>query len=575
MFEHARANNTARSAAAGLNSADRQQETTPASFQESVPSLLSPLGLSKGNAIRLQRVVGNQVVQRMLAPAQFADKPAIQREPEAAAAEAAAPEAAEAAVPQSTGAGLAVPPAAGMEAAGSAPPLAGPVLGAGGAPAGAAPAQAWTRRESARDLSHYHNYHTVYQWLKGRAETEKKSGLFSYFDELSAGEKMFAIKAMCNQERVPSIQKVKETMLTGIFTKTLDWDKFSEISREAKAKNIRNYNADQTRDYASYTAIGTSAAAGGVSGSATISAGLGAGKALGVANSVAPAAGVLSGVASISQIYNASQNYDESLSAVDKAQLIGTEGSGGLADLTRFSAGTVNSVRTFGGMAANGAATAAAGAAGIVGGAAYLAGGVAGYIENGRNQKKLNALEEQFNTRAAADQHQRELGLAAHLGGSTQAMNKSKSAATAAKGALMIAGGALLIAAAASPAGPILLAAAAIIGGIGALVKFYRKSKRKEAFVDKALQVNREMAKPEMAGAKREQVRQQLLEAQGFNSVDQCYAQLVTDLATMLYEGGVTGQDEECQSVIEGLGLKIDKAKKKPGKELIAKKLHT
>jgi hypothetical protein len=296
---------------------------------------------------------------------------------------------------------------------------------------------------------------------------------------------------------------------------------------------------------------------------------------LGVAEGAAPAAGVLSGLSSVSQIYNASQSYDSSLSMAGKAQVVGAEASGGAADLARFSAGSVNSVRTVGGMALNGTATVAAGAAGVVGGAAYLVGGAAGYIESGKNQKKLSGLESRFNARAEADQHQRELGLAAHLGGSTQGMNKSKSATTAVKGAAMIAGGALMIAAAASPVGPILLAAAAIIGGIGALVKFYRKYKRKEAFVDKALNIDKEVAKPENAGLKRDQVRQKVLEANGFNNVGQCYNQLVTDLAAMLYQGGVLGEDEESKAVIEGIGLKVDRAAKKPGKELIAKKLHT
>ncbi|TDF97954.1 hypothetical protein [Paenibacillus piri] len=562
MLEHSKTNSTAKNTTTGRGPAQQQRSEEMAAMGSA--SGMRPMALSNENVLYMHRVIGNQAVQRMLSPSHRADKSAIQRAPVAVAAPPLTTDASEAAPAVVSG---------DVELGSGGPALAGPAAAGPAAPAASAEAKA--RPESPKDLSNFSNYHVVYKWLKARAETEKKSGLFGYFDDLSAGEKMFAIKAMCNNERSPSIEKVRDTMLTGVFTKTLDWDRFSEISREAKAKNIKNYNADGTRDYASYTAIGTSAAAGGVSGSATISSGLGAGGALGVANSVAPAAGALSGVASISQIYNASQNYDSSLSAVEKAQLAGTEASGGAADLTRFSAGTVNSARTLGGMAASGAATIAAGTAGVIGGAAYLAGGVAGYIESGKNQRNLNNLENKFNSKSETDQHQRDLSLAAHLGGSTQAMNKSKSATTAAKGALMIAGGAVLLAAAASPAGPILLAAAAIIGGIGALVKFYKKSKRKEAFVDKALNLDKEMAKPEHAGLKKEQVRQQLLEAQGFNNVDQCYAQLVTDLASMLYEGGVLGQDEECQSVIEGLGLKVDKAKKKPGKDLIAKKLHT
>lgn len=569
MVEHSSSRNRKTSGPATDRSPARQQPEALLSMQRSA-SGGGPFGLSAQNILHMQRVVGNQAVQRMFASSHRTDKPVIQRAGEADAASASAATGAPVPATQAPAQLEAAPAAPESAALSGAPAAVGPAQG----PA-AVPAPAPKRGPSPKDLSNFQNYHVVYKWLKARAEHEKKSALFGFFDDLSAGEKVFAIKKMCNNERSPTIEKVKDTMLTGVFTKTLDWDRFSEISREAKEKNIRNYNADEARDYASYTAIGTSAAAGGVSGGATVSNGLGAGGALGVANAAAPVAGVLSGVSAVSQMYNATQNYDSSLSTVGKGQQVGTEGAGGAADLARFTAGTVSGVEKLGGMAVNGAATVAAGAAGIIGGAAYLAGGVAGYVESGRNQQKLGALETQFNARAGADERQRQLGLAANLGGSTQAMNKSKSATTAAKGALMIAGGAMLIAAAASPVGPILLAAAAIVGGIGALIKFYKKSKRKEAFVDKAFNIEQETAKPENAGLGKDKVRQNVLEAHGFNNVDQCYAQIVTDLATMLYEGGVTGQDEECVAVIEGLGLKVDKAKKKPGKDLIAKKLHT
>lgn len=569
MLEHANVkSNAVKSPSTDPFSPIQQQPSMMTSMQgNTMPN--RTLGFSKENMIHMQRTVGNQAIQRMFTSSHRTGIPTIQREVTAEAPEAVAAPAVEAAASNPIAA-----PAANV------PAEAAPVAGlSAGAPAIAAPQQAGPA--PTKDLKKYHNYNVVFEWFKGRAEKEKKAGLFGYFDDLTTGEKMSAIKAMCGNDRTPTIDKAKKTMLTGVFTKTVDWDRFSEICREAKAKNITNYNADQARDYASYAAIGTSGATSGVSGTAAMSNTLGAGGALSVANAVAPAAGVLSGVASVSQIYNASENYDSSLSTAGKAQVLGSEASGGAADLTRFTAGTVNGVRTFGGMAASGAATAAAGAAGVVGGAAYLAGGVAGYVESSRNQKKLVELEKGFSAKGStgeteqAKQHQRDLGLAANLGGSTQSINKTKSAVTAAKGALMIAGGAVMLAAALSPVGPILLAAAAILGGIGAIVKFYKKSKRQETFVDKALNIDKEMTKPENAGLSREKVRQGVLEAHGFNNVGQCYNQLVTDLASMLYEGGVAGQDDEAKSVIEGIGLEVNRLKKKPGKDLIAKKLHT
>ncbi|MEK3725877.1 hypothetical protein [Paenibacillus sp. FSL H8-0034] len=570
MLEHANVKNSAVKKTSTDQVSPIQQQPSMMTSTQGSPVTNRALGFSNENMIHMQRTVGNQAIQRMFTSSHRTGSSTIQREVTAEAPETVAAPASEAAASNPIAA-----PATNVPA--EAAPIAG--LSAG-APIIAAPSQQ-ARPAPTKDLQKYHNYNVVFEWFKGRAEKEKKAGLFGYFDDLTTGEKMSAIKAMCGNDRTPTIDKAKKTMLTGVFTKTVDWDRFSEISREAKAKNITNYNADQARDYASYAAIGTSGATSGVSGTAAMSNTLGAGGALSVANAVAPAAGVLSGVASVSQIYNASENYDSSLSTAGKAQVLGSEASGGAADLTRFTAGTVNGVRTFGGMAASGAATAAAGAAGVVGGAAYLAGGVAGYVESSRNQKKLAELEKGFSAKGStveteqAKQHQRDLGLAANLGGSTQTINKTKSAVTAAKGALMIAGGAVMLAAALSPVGPILLAAAAILGGIGAIVKFYKKSKRQETFVDKALNIDKEMTKPENAGLSREKVRQGVLEAHGFNNVGQCYNQLVTDLASMLYEGGVAGQDDEAKSVIEGIGLEVNRLKKKPGKDLIAKKLHT
>jgi len=416
-------------------------------------------------------------------------------------------------------------------------------------------------------------YGEVYSWLKAQASSSKKTDLFGFFDTLSPEQKMSAIRAMAGSARAISVDAVKKTMMSGFISKSVDWDKFSVIVREAKKIDTTNYNADQDRDYASYAAIGTSSAAGGVSGSSTISQTLGAAGAKGTALVSAPIAGGLGGVAAVSQIYNASQNYDGALSAAGKAQVVAGEGAGGAADLARVTAGTVNSVRQVSGMALNGAATAAAGAGAMIGGAAYMAGGAAGYIEGRRNVKRMGEVEERLAGQSGELAEQQRL--AAGLGKSTQEMNKSKSGMTAVKGALMVAGGVALIAAAASPAGPILIALGAILGGVAAIVKFYKKHKRKEAFVDKALKVDEAMASEAYKGLARDKVRQSLLEKHGFNSLGQCYNQLVTDLAGMLYESGVVGDDQESRAIIENIGLKIDKAKKKPGKDLIAKKLHT
>ncbi|WP_042167896.1 hypothetical protein [Paenibacillus gorillae] len=524
------------------------------SAPESTAAGLSLPNLRQGNMspaeiMQLQRSVGNQAVNQMYSSrSASSSRPPVQRQGIRASN-----------LFQSTE----TPARSSQPASASAAPA-----------AAQPPARAIPTPQIPGDLQGKGGYSQVYSWLRQQAHASKKSGLFSFFDSLQPQQKMSAIRSMAGNPRNITVDAVKKSMMTGIFSKSVDWDKFSVISRETKKMDTKNYNADQDRDYASYTATGTSAAAGGVSGSATISKTLGASGAAGTALVAAPIAGGLSGFASVSQIYNATQNYDEALSTAGKASLVAGEGASGTADIARFTASSVNGVREAAGMAVNGAATVAAGAGAIVGGAAYMVGGAAGYVESGRNAKKLGQLEQQLGERAGEAETDQKL-LAASLGRSTQEMNKSKSGATAVKGAMMIAGGAVLIAAAASPAGPILLALAAILGGVAAIVKFYRKYKRKEAFVDKALKVEEAMALPANKDIPKDQVRQALLEKNGFNNVGQCYAQLVTDLAGMLFESGVKGDDAESRQIIEGIGLKIDKAKQKPGKDLIAKKLHT
>ncbi len=426
----------------------------------------------------------------------------------------------------------------------------------------------------AANLAGEAGYAEVYGWLKEQANASKKSALFGFFDALIPEQKMSAIRSMAGGSGSITIDAVKKIMLTGIIFKSVDWDKFSIICRQAKLIDTTDHNADKQRDYASYAAIGSSGAAGGVSGSASFSKTLGASGASGTALVATPIASGLSGVASVSQIYNATQNYDSAMSAAGKAQIIAGEGASGAGDLARFTAGTVNSAREASGMALNSAATVAAGAGAIVGGAAYMIGGAAGYIESGRNAKKLGQVEQELAAKEGGELTDKQL-LAANLGRSTQEMNKSKSGMTAVKGAMMIAGGAMLIAAAASPAGPILIGMAAALGGVAAIAKFYKQYKRKEAFIDKALKLEEAAALPENKDIERSKLRQSLLEQHGFNDVDQCYAQLITDLAAMLFDSGVVGDDQESLHIIEGMGLHVDKEKKTPGKELIAKKLHT
>jgi hypothetical protein len=70
-------------------------------------------------------------------------------------------------------------------------------------------------------------------------------------------------------------------------------------------------------------------------------------------------------------------------------------------------------------------------------------------------------------------------------------------------------------------------------------------------------------------------VRNELLQKNGFNSVGQCYSQIIADLAHTIYKKGVLDSDEQYMTLLKNIGLKPDSAKRTPKPELIAKKLHT
>ena len=416
-------------------------------------------------------------------------------------------------------------------------------------------------------------YHAIYSWLQGEAQKSKKESLFGFFDALSPQQKMAAIDIMAGSKS-PELGSIQSKMVTGLISKSLNWDRFSVAAREAKSINTTNYNADTSGDYAGYTLTGSGVAASGVAGSAKQSDLLfGAAGAKPVAEGAAPVAAGLGGLAALAQVYGAASRYDSATQSVAENQQAVADGAAGLSDAARSGADTANTIRTAAGMAVSGAATAVAGAGAIVGGAAYMVGGVRGYRDANRNLQELSSVKERLQDKEPSDMNEK-LGLAADLGSSTQEMRKTTSAATAAKGALMVAGGIALLVAAASPLGPILLAAAAALGGIAAVVKFYRKHKRKESFVDKVMNVDEEMKKPENEGLGKDKVRQKVIESKGFNGTSQCYAQIVTDLSMALYEGGVRGGDEESVSIIESIGLKVDSVKQTPSQEAIAKKLN-
>ncbi|MEV5029907.1 hypothetical protein [Paenibacillus sp. LPE1-1-1.1] len=419
----------------------------------------------------------------------------------------------------------------------------------------------------------------IISWLKSEASKDKKSDLFSFFEGLSTMEQKIAANLFAGGSGAPSLSKAKKH-ITGFTGRSVDWDKFSTIVRTVKGNKTKNYNEDQDRDYVTYAttaaaaSVGaSSAAATGVSEAQNLATSSTNAGALGAVTDIGPASAMLSGVTAGMQIYNAAQNHEEALSTHDKYQNIGAEGGAGVADLARFGATSVVNTQTFMGAAVSTAATAAAGAAGVVGGAAYLAGGVAGVYTHGKRKNNLEKLEKET---AGKDE---KLNLAANIGASTQEINRKKSAATALKGAAMIVGGGLLLASAATPVGWLLLGVAGAIGGIAAIYKFYKKRTRKEEIVDRFLGVDKKVAELQAADPQakpdKSVIRNSLLQQNGFNSVGQCYSQIITDLAHTVYKKGVLESDPQYITLIKNIGLTPDAKKKTPKIELIAKKLHT
>lgn len=418
----------------------------------------------------------------------------------------------------------------------------------------------------------------IISWLKAEASKDKKPDLFSFFDKLSPMEQKIAVNLFAGGGGPPSLSKAKKH-ITGFTGRSVDWDKFSTIVRTVKGKNTKDYNADTDRDYTTYATTGAAASIGASSAAA---AGVGEAQglaeasntgAVGAVTDLGPASAMLSGVTAGMQIYNATQNHDEALSTHDKYQNIGAEGGGGAADLARFGATSVVNTQKFLGSAVSTAATAAAGAAGVVGGAAYLIGGAAGTYTHTKQRNNLKKLEKET---AGKDES---LNLAANIGASTQEINRKKSAATAVKGAAMIVGGGLLLASAATPVGWLLLGVAGAIGGIAAIYKFYKKRTRKEEITDRFLGVDKKVAELQAADpqAKPDKavIRNTLLQQNGFNSVGQCYSQIIADLAHTVFKKGILESDPEYVTLIKNIGLTPDPKKKTPKAELIAKKLHT
>ncbi|MFD2671276.1 hypothetical protein [Marinicrinis sediminis] len=545
---------------------------------------------AKANVLSMQRAVGNQAIQHMLRTSAHTHphvslRSVVQRQPNERTADdtdavlpedevgeanlyaAAAREEADEGLPEDGPAEVNLAAAAAREARGSGDEL--PEDG----PAERNLAAAAEREDappSNRTVLHELGFGAYYDWLKYKANKQEKTDLFSFFDKLSPAEQVEAIKLMAGSD-APDFSKFTDNMSTrSKLVKRVNWDKFSEDCRKAKSMRTENYNEDGYMDQAYYAGVGASAGAAAAKGTANAIGQAGDSGATSFVSHVAPGAAALGAVASGLQVANGVRGVmEEGVGSYDTMHQV-AEIDAGLADMTRSTAQSVETGRALAGKTAASAATTVAGVAGVVGGAYYLADGVAGTaIHHGRKQA-LEGIAE----RAGSDG---QLETAARLGADTQTLNRNKSAATAVKGAGMIVGGALLLAGS-GPIGWILLGAAGVVGGAAAVYKFWKKRSRKEGVVERYLDVENHMQQQGLDDKNKEQrkqVRESLMQQNGFNSVAQCYNHIVTDLAHAIYEKGVRGDDAEYMSLIENIGLERNAEQQQPKPEMIAKKLHT
>ncbi|TBL80785.1 hypothetical protein [Paenibacillus thalictri] len=400
-------------------------------------------------------------------------------------------------------------------------------------------------------------YKDIVLWLNYKANKQGKAGLMQFFETLSLPQKQVAIQKMAGTDK-PDFKAFTEKISTrSRLKKRVDWDVFSTAAREAKGMKMDNYNKDTNIDYTGYGITGTGATVSAAGAGSTVAKLAGDSGGAASALVLAPFSSGLSALGAAVSVGNAVNNYDSSMSTFDKAHTVGVGVGAGLADIAQSTSQTVETARAALGHTAASAATAAAGGAAIATGAINLIGGTATAI---KSQQRKNALQN-MNTQGDAV-----LERAADVGVRTQEINRNVGVGTAVKGAALLTGGILLLTAS-GPIGWILLGAAGAIAGAVAIYKFYKKRARKHEVVDRYLKLDK------VPEGEKEKQRDGKLQQNGFNSVDQCYVHIITELANIIYEKGVVGDEENYMDLIQHIGLKREKGKS-PTPSMIAKKLN-
>jgi hypothetical protein len=266
----------------------------------------------------------------------------------------------------------------------------------------------------------------------------------------------------------------------------------------------------------------------------------------------------------------------------------GLNATANLMDTGRSISSAVNQIDVARGAVQSGAATAATGAAAglaIAGGTVLMAQGITGAISSDQQMTRLQGVKDKLiNQYKEDDERRKQVATVAEYTVDNKRADMYSGIGKSVQGAAMVVGGALMFTPAA-PAAVVVLAVAAAIGGLIAFAKFLYKRKQKKDFVDKLLNTETEYNKRKLtaeaqqpgAGEKvsKEEVRNELLQSQGFNTIDQLYNKTVQSMAEEAYKKAVVPAepDPHFKEFIEGLGLVIDKDQKRPTIEEIARKI--
>ncbi|MDB5079470.1 MAG: hypothetical protein JWP00_1394 [Chloroflexi bacterium] len=365
--------------------------------------------------------------------------------------------------------------------------------------------------------------------------------------------------------------------------------------------------ADDAQAYSEYTAAGAGAASA-LGGVATKAAQLGEG---GFTNfsQFGQTAEAISGFGAAGGVIGVAGGALETVRGIeDMTNSSATTGDRVIGGGGRTVSGVASMVNQGGSAAYNisslssGASSAAAMTATTVAGGGAIAMGAVDMVRGGYGAYKADQREERLKKLANAPASD-SVKSAATQAASTQNMRLKVAGATVLKGALLVAGGVTLLVLASNPVGWLLLGGAALVGGLAALWRFWKKTKRKKEVAIRELGVEEEFKQYEakkkeankgwgfgysarkaaVAEIKKDNPLHKKMVSMGYgkNAYDKFYADYIHDTSQVLYANGVLAagsevpEHQQMRQIVENMGFEVNAKAKTPTAEQIAKALST